>query len=203
MGSMAFTAQYLQRPAPEEGNLIKWKWFEYYDELPAWRSGDRVIQSWDTALTANELSDYSVCTTWLVRDNNYYLLDVYRKRLEYPDLVHAIVRHKRKFNAKPILIEDAASGKSLIPHLRREATDLRVTKVKPEKDKVTRMKMASIEIESGKVFLPEKAPWMGPFQKELMAFPGSSYDDQVDSVSQFLNWVTKPRGMVVKPLGGL
>lgn len=200
--SMTFSAQYQQRPVPEEGNLIRWAWFEHYTELPSTRPGDRIIQSWDTAMTTSEMSDYSVCTTWLVQEGNYYLIDVYRRRLEYPDLVHAVIRLKWKFHARTILIENTASGISLIQHLRREASGLSIIKVKPDKDKVTRMNTASVEIEAGKVYLPEKAPWLEEFQKEILAFPGGAHDDQVDSVSQFLNWKSTPRTMTEMTLRG-
>jgi hypothetical protein len=74
--------------------------------------------------------------------------------------------------------------------------------VKPDKDEVTRMHTASVEIEAGKAYLPEKTPWLEEFQKEILAFPGGTHDDQVDSMSQFLNWKSTPRTMSVLPLGG-
>lgn len=43
-------------------------------------------------------------------------------------------------------------------------------------------------IESGQVFLPKNAPWLAEFQSEILAFPQSRHDDQVDSFSQYLNW---------------
>jgi hypothetical protein len=64
-----------------------------------------------------------------------------------------------KFNARTILIEDKGSGTSLVQQLRREANDLSIINVSPDKDKVTRMHTASVEIEAGKVYLPEKASW--------------------------------------------
>ena len=66
VGTLVFNAQYLQRPVPLDGNLIKWKWFRVYAHPPAHNGDGRVIQSWDTASKAGELNDYSACTTWLV-----------------------------------------------------------------------------------------------------------------------------------------
>lgn len=203
LGTITFSAQYQQRPTPDEGNLIKWAWFQYFKEPPVYRPGEKIVQSWDTAMTTSELSDYSVCTTWHIQDGINYLIDVFREKLEYPDLIRAIVRQQRKFNARAILIENSASGISLIQQLRREASGLSIIKVNPDKDKVTRISTASVEIEAGKVYLPEKASWLGEFQKEILAFPGGKHDDQVDSMSQFLNWATRPRSMSVKVLGGL
>ncbi len=41
--------------------------------------------------------------------------------------------------------------------------------------------------------LAERAPWLQDFQTEILQFPHGRHDDQVDSLSQFLMWITKPR----------
>jgi predicted phage terminase large subunit-like protein len=202
IGSMAFSAQYQQRPVPQEGSLVRWSWFQRYDELPAKQSNDKIIQSWDTASTTTEMSDYSVCTTWHIHNENWYLIDIFRKKLEYPDLVRAVISQSNKFDARPVLIEDTSSGVALIQQLRRDSTGLSIVKVKPDKDKVTRMNNASIDIEAGKVFLPQKAPWLEDFQKEILAFPAGAHDDQVDSLSQALNWNRRRNTMHVGVLCG-
>ena len=114
LGSFRFSAQYLQRPVPEEGEIIKWEWFHFYDGPPQRQNGDEVIQSWDTAYKAEELSDYSVCTTWLVRGNLYYLINVLREKLNYPELKKTVVEHARKHLADSVIIENKGSGISLI-----------------------------------------------------------------------------------------
>jgi phage terminase large subunit-like protein len=80
-------------------------------------SFDRVVQSWDTANKATELSDFSVCTTWGLKGKNLYLLGVLRKRLEYPDLKRAVREQQSLFSARVVLIEDKASGTQLIQEL--------------------------------------------------------------------------------------
>lgn len=62
----------------------------------------------------------------------------------------------------------------------------------PEGDKVTRMSAQSAKIEAGYVYLPERAPWLQDFQTESLQFPHGRHDDQVDSKSQFLGWVSDP-----------
>ena len=61
MGSLDFAAQYQQEPVAEGGNLIKWKWFSFYDDPPARQANDRIVISWDTAMSSKELSSYSAC----------------------------------------------------------------------------------------------------------------------------------------------
>ena len=133
-----------------------------------------------------------------MRGRNYYLLDVFRKRLEYPDLRRAILSLAATHTATTVLIEDAGTGAPLIQDLRREGR-LRPIAIRPERDKIVRLEAQSAVIEAGHVLLPAKAPWLDEFRAEILAFPHGRYDDQVDSVSQFLAWgarnqvVHKPR----------
>jgi hypothetical protein len=93
MGSLAFSAQYLQRPVPLDGNLIKRDWLKSYEDRP---SRGRVVQSWDVASTTTGVSDWSVCTTWLMVKRSYYLLDVWRGRLEFPQLRRKLIALARE-----------------------------------------------------------------------------------------------------------
>ena len=188
MGSAVFSAQYQQRPVQVEGNLVKWTWFQTYPCPPAHEHDGRVIQSWDTASKAGELNDYSVCTTWLMKGDEYYLIDVLRERLEYPWLKKRVIEMERRHDAHHVLIEDKGSGTQLIQDLRFEKTGVRPIPITPEADKVTRLSNQSAHIEAGQVFLPESAPWLDEFKDEIMAFPNGRFDDQVDSLSQFLGW---------------
>ena len=189
MGSLNFSAQYQQAPVPPGGALIQWSWFPAYSALPARRQGDLIVQSWDTASKAKSDNDYSVCTTWLIRGKDYYLIHVLRDRLEYPDLRRRIPSHKQAHDASVVLIEDAGSGTHLIQDLCREGK-VRPIAIRPDGDKIVRMEAQTHLIEAGRVFLPESAPWLGDFQTEMMAFPNGRHDDQVDSVSQFLGWAS-------------
>ena len=78
---------------------------------------DRIVQSWDTANKASELSDYSVCTTWGILGKNLYLIGLLRRRLEYPALKRAVREQQNLYGANVVLIEDKASGTQLIQEL--------------------------------------------------------------------------------------
>ena len=151
MGSMDFAAQYQQEPVAEGGNLIKWDWFPTYDEAPYREIDDRIIVSWDTALSAKDLSSYSACVVLQVRGETAWVLDVIRERLEYPDLKRKVMEvHRRWRNATnhyELVIEDKGSGMSLIQDLKRE--NIHAVKVKPEGDKVMRMNAQTARIEAG------------------------------------------------------
>lgn len=185
MGSFAFSAQYLQNPLPLNDGLIKPEWLKYYNTQPHQFSS--ITQSWDTAIKAGENNDYTVCTTWGEADNCYYLLDMFRNKLEYPALKRNIISLAEKWQPNSVLIEDKASGGSLIQELRLE-TKLPVIAINPKLDKFSRLLAVSSLIESGRVQLPQKAAYLTELEAELFGFPNSPHDDIVDSITQFLNW---------------
>ena len=170
---------------------MKAEWFKYYPEKDRPKSFDRIVQSWDTANKATELSDFSVCTTWGIKDKNLYLVNVTRKRLEYPALKRAVREQQSVFDANVVLIEDKASGTQLIQELIADGFH-RVTRYKPECDKIMRLHAQTALIENGFVHLPETAPWLAEYLHEMTVFPKGKHDDQVDSTAQFLDWFKTP-----------
>ena len=199
MGTMAFSAQYLQRPIPAEGNLIKRDWLPYYDRLPERRATARVVVSWDTAMKATELSDYSVGTAWLVDGSDCYLLDIIRDRFDFPDLRRAVLAQYHRYRPSSVLIEDKGSGTSLIQDLRYHR--IPVIAIGAEHDKITRLYTVQPKFESRSVFLPRNAPWLPDLVAELLAFPNGRHDDQVDSISQALAWVERRRQGPIAGMG--
>jgi predicted phage terminase large subunit-like protein len=193
VGEYNFAGQYQQSPSPLGGGMVKTSWFKTYTpgELP--REFDRIFQSWDTANKSSELNDYSVCTTWGVQDKKLYLLDVLRKRLDYPDLRRAVKDHAERYGAKNILIEDKASGTQLIQDLMADGVH-EVTGRKTLGEKKMRMNSATSTIENGFVYIPAQADWLPEYLHELSVFPHGRYDDQADSTSQALDWSKEGMG---------
>jgi predicted phage terminase large subunit-like protein len=185
MGPMQFSAQYLQRPVPINGALMDAAWFRYYDALPE-RDGDSyILQSWDTASKDGLANSYSTCTTWLIHQQSYYLVDVLRMKLKFPALRDMALALSKKHSPRYILIEDASTGSALADELRREqASGIKL--VKPVHDKQVRLYIEQGKFSSGRVWFPKQAPWLRTFLDELLSFPDSRYSDQVDSVSQAL-----------------
>jgi len=186
LGSFNFSAQYLQKPLSEDNGMVKYSWFSRYRYLP--KKLKNITQSWDTGIKSSANNDYSVCTTWGEDDNKYYLIDVKKFKAEYPELKRKLLSHCEKYEPETIIIEDKASGQSLIQELKSE-TKLPVIAVNPINDKVTRFARVSTLIEAGKVSLPEQSDWLASFEEEILAFPNVTHDDQVDSLSQYLNRV--------------
>lgn len=200
-----WNAIYQQRPVPEEGAIIQTAWFSqrfyrYDGQYVYFRTPSgfvqerviRVVQSWDTAYKKEEINDPSVCTTWAVLRTGYALLDVYVKRMEYPELKKRLVEKHDEYGPSVVLVEDRSSGQSLIQEFKWSR--IPVVGVQVTRDKVIRMSDCSDIIESGKIFMPEfNAPWMDDFIDELTTFPYGGNDDQVDSTSLFLTWLKKKR----------
>ena len=185
MGSDVFAAQYQQSPVPPGGAMIRRTWLRYYDRLPEQTYRSKVIQSWDTAAKAGAQNDWSVCTTWLLHEKHYYLLDVTRGRYEYPRLRSTAIALAERFKPRAILIEDASTGIALAQEL-RQAGSFVVNPIPVERDKVGRLYVQQAKFEAGLVLFPRGAPFLPVLEAELLAFPQAKTDDQVDSTSQAL-----------------
>jgi len=183
IGSDAFSAQYQQLPVPPGGAMIKRHWIVRYKELPPMSERLMILQSWDTANKGGPQNDWSVCTTWILASKmRWFLVDVWRGRVDYPALKATVEAQAKKWGARRVLIEDAGAGTMLVQELRARVPG--IIGVRPDGDKVSRMAVASAKFEAGQALLPERAPWLADFESELFAFPGVKHDDQCDSVSQ-------------------
>ncbi|MBU3591194.1 phage terminase large subunit [Polynucleobacter sp. 78F-HAINBA] len=187
-GSYYFSSQYQQNPTPVEGAMIKADWLMRFDlAAPPPPGYSQILQSWDTAHKSGELNDYSVCTTWRIVGDHYYLLHVLRQKLEYPQLKQKIISMAQEYKPKEVVIEDKSSGIALIQDL----SELRRFKLVPYTppagtDKTMRLFTQTDLFENGRILLPTQAPWLAEYEKELLSFPGSKFDDQVDSTTQAL-----------------
>jgi predicted phage terminase large subunit-like protein len=187
MGNLTFSAQYQQNPLPTEGNLVKRSWFGVYQPTDL-LGMERWIQSWDTGSKTASSHDFSVCTTWGLKAGNIYLIDVWRGKLEMPELCRKVIELSDKFSPERVLIEDKGSGTALMQAL-RALYFYKATPYVPKDDKIVRLGGVTPTIEGGHVHLPQSASWLDDYLHELCGFPGTKHDDQVDSTSQALHWI--------------
>lgn len=186
--SYYYAGQYQQTPVPDGGGMIKLAWIKRFTVAPVF---DYIVISGDTASKAEEINDPSVFLVIGVTKTANYLIDVVKGRWEYPDLKRTIMSLGNKWmplGLNAILLEDKSSGMALIQDLKRE-TKLPIIPILPEADKVTRMRAESGQIESGRWYAPESAPWLADYEFEITSFPKVDHDDQVDATSQFLKWI--------------
>jgi predicted phage terminase large subunit-like protein len=186
-----WNAQYQQQPTSEEGALVKREWWKVWDnDNPP--QCQFVIQSWDTAFTKNERSDYSACTTWGVfylnedeMQPNVILLDAYKARLEFPELKEKAFNMYKEWTPDAFIVEAKASGLPLIGELRRMG--IPVSEFTPTRgnDKIARLNSITDLFASGKVWAPPRR-WADEVIEEMASFPNSDHDDLVDSSTQAL-----------------
>ena len=194
LGKRGYAAQILQSPEIEGGNIFREEHWQYLDERP--KKIIRCIQSWDTAFKKGEENDYSVCMTWYEfyiseETSGYYLESVMREKFEFPQLKIRAKASAKHYKPHKIIIEDKASGISLIQELQSDRYLKPLIKgINPDRDKVARAHSVTPIIESGVVYLNSSAAWLLVFLEELKAFPNGSNDDQVDTLTQALLYLT-------------
>lgn len=186
IGSAAWASLYQQRPSAAEGTIFKRDWVRTYREPPP--SFERIVQSWDTAFKTGAENDYSVVTTWGSAETGHYLLSLWRARVEFPELKRQLSSQAEQWKPHAILVEDKASGQSLIQELKL-ATRFPILPVKVDSDKRARAEAVTPMFEAGRIFVPESAPWLQDYLDELAVFPAGVHDDAVDSTTQALNYL--------------
>lgn len=201
LGRYKYAAQYQQRPSPMEGGIVKKDLLKFYVELPPIAY---YVDSWDTAFKTGQQNDYSVCTKWGVgNDGNIYLISRFKAKVEFPELKLNMVSIWRQTNSVAVLVEDKASGQSLVQEMQRALVDphnpnikfkIPVRPVKVEIDKVSRLNACVPTLESN-VYLPQNAPWIEDYIYNLTVFPNGAHDDDVDSTSQAIIFLSVRRGV--------
>tara|TARA_Y100000114_G_scaffold8262_1_gene6536 strand:+ start:299 stop:1780 length:1482 start_codon:yes stop_codon:yes gene_type:complete len=183
-----WNAQYLQNPTAEEGAIIKREWWNVWDhdDPPV---VDYIIQSYDTAFTKTQRSDYSAITTWGVfypdegDEAAIILLDAEKGRWEFPELKDAAMRLYQEFDPDMVLIEQKASGTPLTHDLRRMGIPVSGFTPGRGADKFSRMNACAPVFESGMVWCPETR-WADEVIEECASFPNGEHDDLADSMTQ-------------------
>lgn len=207
--SYVFAGQYMQRPAPIGGGILKDAWWQYWSETPT--SGAVVLPKLlnrtiyvDTALKTKEQHDYSVFQCWGAdKDGRKYLLDQVRGKWEAPDLLvqgrafwkkHKAATNKELGYLRSMNVEDKASGTGLIQTLKREGIPIK--DIQRNIDKITRGLDAAPMVETGHVYLPVNAEWLSGFIAEASAFPNGKHDDQLDAAFDGITDVQAGRSWV-------
>lgn len=194
-----WNALYMQNPIPEEGNIIKRQHFRYWDqEVPP--KCKYVIISLDTAFSTKETADYSAYSVWGIFDTVVdsfdgtkvklpcaILLGSGKDRWEFPDLCNKVGSLHDKFMADFLIIEDRASGQSLIQEMRRRG--LPVVPYLPDKDKLTRLHACTPFFTAGRVYIPQNKDYAEELLADVCAYPALAHDDIVDTVSQAILWL--------------
>ncbi|HXQ10584.1 MAG TPA: hypothetical protein VN805_06240 [Caulobacteraceae bacterium] len=181
-----FLTQYQQAPTLLAAGLVKAEWFPEYDPVPP--AAEQMVLSWDCGQTAGPNSSYSVALVFRTEGRHLYLVDVWRRQVEFTDLkLHALDLARR--HPKAIhLVEEAALGRALIGVF--EELGLRVERIKqPTASKQARLEAVLDMLQDGRVLLPRHPSWRTAFLDEITELPFSRFDDQGDALTQALSWL--------------
>jgi predicted phage terminase large subunit-like protein len=187
LNERTFTSLYQQRPAPEDGNIIPVKNIRHYHALP---DDIKKYISWDMTFKDQKKSDFVAGHVWGVSGSNRYLIDRVKGRFDFVKTMDAFLAlHNKHLDAVCTLVEDKANGPAIISMLRDIVP--RIIPINPKDSKFARAQTASKSIESGNVYFPilSKEPWAKEVIEEMRVFPNGAHDDDVDTWSQFENYV--------------
>lgn len=184
------SAQYHQKPSPKGGKIFKDEYWQYYTAIPEGITTIRIYC--DTAQQTNERNDYSVFEAWgYVPGRGIFLLDLFREKLESPELENALKAFWQKHKKKPktvkkgasiVKVENKSSGSGLIQTIKRK-TNIPIVGIERNRDKVSRAMDVVPHIASGNVYIPTDKPWVFDFVDECRKFtPLMTHknDDQID-----------------------
>ena len=186
MPPVEFEAMYQQNPVPAAGHLVKLSWFPRFTTPP--EKFDQVVMAWDTASKVEETNDYSASVTFGRLGGQAWLLEVFRDKLEYPELKEAIRQRQKRHRADVVLIEDAGSGQNLLADLKRDGL-FKVQGVKAQQHKELRLRAATSMMAEGRIYFPKQEMWSAAFEGELLSFPIGRHDDMVDAFVHAITWM--------------
>lgn len=187
LGSYLWGSLYQQRPTPAAGAVFLRKDWKFYNLLP---QIEEVVISVDCSFKDLDTSDFVAIQAWGRAGANKYLLYRVRERLGFSATVVAVRAAKALYpQSVAILIEDKANGPAVVETLRNEIAG--VVPVNPEGGKVARAYAMQPEQEVGNLYLPDPSidSKIEDFLSEASLFPSAKYDDQVDAMTQCINWM--------------
>lgn len=187
LGEYLFAGRHQQSPFPLGGGIFKEKWWQYHSTVP---EIEKIVWAWDTAFKTSNQNDPSCGICLGMSKNTYYILDCVNERLEYPELKRRVKQSYDKIRSTAVIVEDKASGQSLIQELKRD-TRIPVIPVKVDTDKITRAVAFTPVAESGRLSLPDNANWVADFVAEFSGFPNSKHDDRVDALGMAIRYLSE------------
>jgi predicted phage terminase large subunit-like protein len=187
----------------EDGKVVSRDMFKLWPAGKPFPKFEYIVQSYDCAFTDKTYNDPTAMTTWGVfkptdGPMSVLLIDCWSEHLDFPRLKPKVLEEWRvsygegKEAKRPdlILVEDKASGISLVQELRQMHLPVRAWNP-GHADKMTRLQITASIFTTGRVWLPESnnrkgfvKDWAEGFLSQLCAFPDSTNDDYVDSASQ-------------------
>ena len=190
--SSNFQLLWQQNPLGNSFKAVKRRHFGTFKQQP----DVGVVLSVDTSLIAGEDSSFNVVQAWCRDGNNNFLIDQWREQCGYARLRNRTLAMARGHRPAAILVERTGNGAALIDELRNR---YKMIAIVPDGTKLDRFRRVCELIYSGKVLLKEDAPWREEFLEELTHFPVAPTDDQMDTATQALAWLSENPALAKPP----
>lgn len=188
----AYSAQYLQKPVPSGGGGIDMSLFKRHDSTP--KHPELTLMTVDAA-SGSKSGSRTAIQVWKYDNGHLYLVALGADYWEFYDIKSTVMATQKKYNVDHILIEKASSGLALLEVLDQEYPFpdyyQMLVPVTPHLSKVDRMAKAMIMVAQGRVSLPKSGKGVVSLEQELMGFPEWKPDDQVDALSQVINFIQR------------
>lgn len=209
MGEYWFASLYQQEPLPTGFTIFKrcnFRYFddrrthlEYFDSENVMRAVDKsaitIMATCDLAISARETADFTVIIIFgKSKDNNIFIIDVIRQRFETTNHLPLLQSVYQRYRPALIGVENVQYQKSLIQQAIKSG--LPVKSLRPDKDKISRALMIASQLENGMIYFQRNADYLPEFEKELLNFPKSRHDDQVDAFSYIIQMIYSTSGML-------
>ena len=234
LGPWGAAGQLQQRPEPKGGGIIKRDWWTLWDQQN-FPPVEYLVASLDTAFTTKTENDYSAMTVWgiftggnqkavatrvtgrdglinFVEERQYseehprvILMHAWQERLELHDLVKKVAETMKIYKVDKLLVENKASGPSVIQELRRiynhlpfvvEPIDLYGAHAHIGIDKISRAHAVVPLFAGGLVYAPDRS-WADMVITQCSTFPKAKHDDLVDTVTMALQYLRRT-GMIIR-----
>lgn len=211
LGEYAYAGQYLQEPVPIGGGLINVTWLRYYapgaikpKEMNVAILVDPAGGDEDEKKKKDKNSDWTaMMVVGLAPDNNYYLLDMVRDRLNPTERIDMLFMLHRKWNklcGKPPKVGYEKYSMQSDTHylknkMRDDAYNFPLFVVSGQKSKTARVSRLVPDMQNGRWYLPQSLVYVDTdgrkwdlvqelLNVEVKTFPMSKYDDMLDALSR-------------------
>lgn len=182
LGDKIFNSQYQQEPIKQGDTILNKEYINFYDELPSEK--EFIVLSLDSAVKENKNNDFSAFTIWQVTKDASYLIFAIKRRLNFPNLKNLFIQLAETYKVNLAIIEDKASGSSLIQEL--SSLNLKIVPFQSKLNKIARLDISLISFMQQKILFPKNVYWVEEYLEELLNFPNYKFDDFVDSTTQFI-----------------
>jgi predicted phage terminase large subunit-like protein len=192
LGELVFAQEYLAEFISEGAQIFRSSWFNYFKQGVGtiWADGKKYKESElqrfatvDLAVSTKESADYTVISVfgYHSEDDKLFMLDMFRDRVEAPDIVPQIERMVGIHNLEWVGIERAGYQLAIVQFARRQG--IKIKELRADKDKRSRALPLSAKMERGLVYFPKNADWVSEVERELLTFPIGVHDDIVDTLA--------------------